>query len=61
MLDEKKCRETTYSKSNGDAQKRANDLELKLQNLTNIIQKQKETNIQLQSELQSQSQLIENH
>jgi len=43
-----------------DAQKRANDLELEVQNLTNIIQKQEETNIQLQSELQSQRQLIAN-
>jgi len=45
--DEKKYRETTYSKLNGDAQKRANDLELEVQNLTKIIQKQQETNIQL--------------
>jgi len=29
--------------------------------LTNVIQKQKETNLQLQSELQSQRQLIEKH
>jgi len=44
-----------------DAQKRANDLELEEQNLTNIIQKQEETNIEPQSELQSQCRLIENH
>ena len=44
-----------------DAQKRANDLELEVQNLTKVIQKQEETNLQLQSELQSQRQLIENH
>ena len=29
--------------------------------MTNIIQKQEETNFQLRSELQSQRQLIENH
>jgi len=32
-----------------------------VQDLTNIIQKQEEIKIQLQSELQSQLQLIENH
>jgi len=41
-----------------DAQKRANDLELEMQTLTNVIQKKEETNLQLQSELQSQRQLI---
>jgi len=40
-------------------QKRANDLELEVQNLTSIIQQQEEANNQLQSELQSQRQLIE--
>ena len=44
-----------------DAEKRANDLELEVQNLTNIIQKQEVTNIQLQSELKSQHQSIKNH
>ena len=29
--------------------------------MTNVIQKQEETNLQLQSELQSQRQLIKNH
>ena len=42
-----------------NAQKRASDLELEVQNLNSIIQNQEETNTQLHNKVQSQRQLIE--
>ena len=42
-----------------NAQERAQDLELEVLKLSNIIQKQEETNMQLQGELQSQHELLQ--